>query len=130
MAVMLASSDSLRLFGWRSAMCTSRSRPGSAAGSAMSIGALGGGPCVAGATAVVCLGALAESWRAGVLTSLAVAHSPAEGGLSSPAKARRLVVGCMVGVRQDMKLQCLTASLPTKQPIHTGCPSDVADRSV
>ena len=38
MAVISTSSSSLRRFDWRSARCTSRSRPGSAAGLAMSIG--------------------------------------------------------------------------------------------
>ena len=47
-AVTPTSSSSLRRFGWRSAMRTSRSRPGSVAVSEVSIGASGDGLCVAG----------------------------------------------------------------------------------
>ena len=79
MAVISTSSSAPRRFGWRSARCTSRSRPGSAAGSAMSTGASGGGLCLR------C--SLAGGWRAEVLAPLqkeAPAHQPRRVALSPP----------------------------------------------
>ena len=79
MAVISTSSNSLRRFGWRSAMCTSRSRPDSVVVSEVSIGASGGELCVAGAAAVVISGALAAGWRAEVLASASAEPTPPEG---------------------------------------------------
>ena len=87
---MSTSSSSLRRFGWRSAMCTSRCRPVPAAGSTMSISALGAELCIAGAAAVVVSGSLAGGWRAEVLASHAAAPTPPEGRPCSPAKTRSL----------------------------------------
>ena len=103
---MSPSSGGLCLFGRLvSAMCTSRSRPGSAAGAALSIGASGAELCAAGAAAVVVSGALAGCWRAGVLALPAAAPSPPEERPSSPAKARRSLASSLSQIASNRRRQ-------------------------